>query len=256
MARGFNTTLGVDANDKIVSALTAHSTLRTWACLMNVHLDGGSSAGRIFDKLVSTSTELLVCTRTSMNFQRASSGTTGTWTWTSPSADTWHSAIVTYDAGALSNIPILYLDGVAQSTTGATQPTGTLNTSAEAYCFGNRASDNLRVFDGQLAEIAIWDRILAADEAASLGSMTDSLAVLGLLNGLVEYLPCVRAAVSYKLANPTITGTLVQPHSRVRGRVSSVAIGIGGVAPAGAIKARRQPDELGTRIGTRQAVEA
>ncbi|HEC66920.1 MAG TPA: LamG domain-containing protein [bacterium] len=76
----------------------------------------------------------------------------------------WQNVVVTYDG---SNVRF-YLNGVAD---GAPAETGSLPTSG-TYDFqvGTRSNSGTSVdFDGFIAEVAYWERVLTAGEAAGLG---------------------------------------------------------------------------------------
>ena len=65
-----------------------------------------------------------------------------------------------------------------------------------------------------IAEFAVWDAILTADEFAMLGA--DGFSPLLIRpQSLVEYVPLVRDNVSRKLSIGTLTGAAAQPHPRI-----------------------------------------
>jgi hypothetical protein len=76
-------------------------------------------------------------------------------TWATPSnsvtTGTWHHIAVVYDRGAVTNDPIMYLDGVAMALTKAA-PTGTMALDgAYSLRIGNREALD-RTFDGSIDE--------------------------------------------------------------------------------------------------------
>lgn len=216
MARGFGATLGTSTTDSIASALTAHNTQRSWAVWTYRNALGGGSLGRIFEKrVVSGSTESLYITdATHYEFDRIWSAGGPRWQFTAPSASVWSHIGVTYDAGATGNVPVIYLNGASVSIANiGSAASGTLVTNTDAYVVGNRKNDNLRNWDGYLAEFAIWDALLDAAEMAALGQGVSPLLIRPA--SLVEYIPMLRDNVGPKTAAPTIVGTAVQPHPRM-----------------------------------------
>jgi hypothetical protein len=145
-------------------------------------------------------------------FSRGWSTTAGLWSIVRPSADAWHNIVVTYDGGSTGNNPIVYVDGSSVTVTTVTAPAGTLDTSnADAYWLGNRQADSARNWAGQLAEFAVWNRILNAAEARGLGFGFSPLAYRG---GLASYIDLIRDLRDVKLAAPTASGTTVFVHPR------------------------------------------
>ena len=86
----------------------------------------------------------------------------------------WTFITVTYDADNSNNNPIIYLNGVAASLTrtGADPAVYTefleIDSVSSRRCYiGNRYSRNVN-WDGNLADIAVWDRALAATEVKAM----------------------------------------------------------------------------------------
>lgn len=211
MARGFGATLGVGTTDKVTLSLATGATQRSYACWVNQHGTGGGGFGRVWES--ATSLDVVAQDTTTLwQFLRVWSGTDGKWNWTRPTLDQWTHLLLTYDGGATTNNPVVYHNGSAVTVTRTTGPTGTIDPVTSAYVLGNRGSDNARGWDGQLAEFAIWNRILTAEEAAALAAGYSPLFLRG---ALVEYVPLLRDTVSLVGAAPTATGTAVQPHPRL-----------------------------------------
>ena len=92
----------------------------------------------------------------------------GKWSIGRPSLNTWSHHCVTYDYGSTSNDPNIYWDGSLQTETETSTPAGTLGTDAAAPIrIGNNAGGN-RVWNGDLAEWAVWNAILTQEEATAL----------------------------------------------------------------------------------------
>jgi hypothetical protein len=213
MARGFSS-LGVNNGDRVDSAYATHGTSRTYALFAYRVSGGGGGFGRLFEKRASgdTQVELLYHNSNNYFYERAWSTTAGQWRMDAVTLNTWQHVAVTYESGATTNDPVMYLDGVSQAVVETAAPTGTVSTNTSPYSLGNRGANPSRVWDGMLAEFAIWDRVLSATELAALAS---GFSPLFFPQSLVEYIPLLRDNFSYKQAAPTIAGTLVQPHPGV-----------------------------------------
>ena len=93
----------------------------------------------------------------------------------------WNHVVVTYDASgvdgagnstaeARARIPAIYINGVEVAVTRTTGPPTNNFHGVTGPCYiGNRA-DGLRTFDGQLADVAVWNSILTANEVRSIYS--------------------------------------------------------------------------------------
>jgi len=204
MARGFNATLGTTTSDRVATTLVSHSVLRTWSWWVNPRVLGNGehwNRANGIEAVSSSASQGLV-------FKRNSSGGTYEWRYTAPTIATWTNVIVTYDDGNFTTAPIVYYNGVVQTvqTTVPAVGTATVDTT-NVFVIGNRLAAD-RAYDGQLAEWAVWDRILSAGEAITLAHFSP----LFLPQSLVEYVPMIRDNTSLKNAAPTLTGALVQPH--------------------------------------------
>ena len=136
----------------------------------------------------------------------------GEWTIAEPTANVWHNFLITYDYGSTANDPLMYLGGVSKTVTETSVPSSTLLSDTGAIVVGNRPSAN-RVWGGRVCEVAIWNRILNASEAAGIGK---GFSPLFYPNGLVFYTDLVRD-VPNRLASTTITttGTAVVDHPAI-----------------------------------------
>lgn len=76
----------------------------------------------------------------------------------------WHTIAVTITAGGTVK---MYLDGVSQGLTASSYSNGA-TTQTSAYVLGNRSTDNARVWNGQLGDLLIFDRVATDDEILSL----------------------------------------------------------------------------------------
>ena len=170
MARGFGTVLGSASTDRIVTTVTATNVATSYSLWLNRGSGaGGAAAGRLWDK----DGELGIYWWTNNNrihFFRTWSSAVGEWNIALPSTGVWHHLLVTYNGGSVDNDPIFYLDGSAVAATENGTPSGTIVTNSNPLYLGNAYYSGAysRVFDGSLAEFAIWNSILTAANARSL----------------------------------------------------------------------------------------
>jgi hypothetical protein len=79
----------------------------------------------------------------------------------------WYHVAVTYDRGATTNDPTIYVNGISAAFTETTAPSGTAKTGQVAYRFGEAAAGTAD-FDGRVSDFGWWDRLLSAAEVAAL----------------------------------------------------------------------------------------
>jgi hypothetical protein len=215
-ARGFGTTDGSATTDQITLAYTTHPTSWSLSIWFYRTGTGGSDFGRIVGKGNGTAGlrffENVVGGPNLYNL--ASPWTTeGQWTIAAPSSSAWHHALITYDGSSTANNPIIYIDGSSVTVTRLTAPVGSLVTNSDGFILGNR-SDQIRNFNGRLAEFAFWNgSILTAGNATSLaaGARADSI------GSPVAYLKLCGSTSPEPNeisggATGTVTGALVQTH--------------------------------------------
>jgi hypothetical protein len=83
----------------------------------------------------------------------------------------WHHLEVTYDYGDSNNVPYLYYDGLrVVDLDEYVSPAGSLADASGPLVIGNNSGQS-RTFDGRLAEIRIFNRILNADEVLALATL-------------------------------------------------------------------------------------
>jgi hypothetical protein len=217
MARGFGSTPGGGTTDIIASTITAHNPLRSYAIWTYRNGDGGGGFGCAFQKRNGELADYELLRNDSGGnyyYQNRWNSTAILWSFTRPAASEWHHIAVTYDYGSTANDPVVYVDGSSVTVTeGGTAPSGTHNTNSASYTLGNMQETLGRVWDGSLAEFAIWNAILTSDEAAALGKGVSPLLIRPAL--LIEYIPMIGPATSWVAGATTITGTAIQPHPRV-----------------------------------------
>jgi hypothetical protein len=215
MSREFNGASGL-----ITTGLTTHATDRSYSVWAYIVSSGEGTKGRIFDK--STGGVLMDQlqiegddTPDTILYLRSFSGADGVFKFSIPALTTWHHFGVTFNAVAGSHA-IMYLNGASQTLTTDEVGVGTVDTNASPYIIGNR-SDDLRTWDGRIAEFAVWDTILTSDEMLALaGGAAANLIQPG---SLVSYLPLLGAVApepDLKLTTAaTVTGSPGAAHPPV-----------------------------------------
>jgi hypothetical protein len=209
MARGFGATLGAGTTDRIASALAAHATQRSYAIRSLKNGDGGGSQGRLWTVIRPDTNAFDVFDYSGGVYRYIRSWTTqiGIWSITPPSNSVWHSLVLTYNGGATTNTPVIYVDGASVTVTPVLAHFGSLDTTGTVFQIGNEVG-GIRNWDGSLAEFAVWDRLLTATEANRLGI---GYSPAFFPTSRVEYIP-MRIDNVGQAGTPTITGTVVQPH--------------------------------------------
>ncbi len=172
---------------------------------------GGGSFARIMQKAGDTSASGWQMTNSNVGtnfiFTYSFSGTNGQWTITNGFVfGTWQHWVVTYDADSVANLPTFYLNGVSQTVTVSTTPTGTRDDdSAELYEIGNRGNQ-VRAFDGELCHATAWDRILSSTEVLEVLHKAGNVP-----RGMIGYWPLFGTSspeVDYSVNNNVGTVTL------------------------------------------------
>jgi hypothetical protein len=200
---------GAGASDQLSTGYTTHGTLRTYAGWAYQTDQGGGQNGRVFDKRTGADAQVELFHSTDFVVEwcyERDWTTPGIWCITPPSQNAWHHWAVTYDAGSTSNVPSLYIDGILQSLSSSSQPTGTLQTNTSSYVVGNRANDQARAWDGYHAEFAIWNRLLSVSEvkqAMRCGPKSVPGLVLNMPMGLFAGRNYVSAGITGSLTGTT-----------------------------------------------------
>ena len=194
-------------------------SIAAWIRPDSAGFDAGSPYGRIFQKSGRYAFYVDGDVSPTFGFTASHSTTSGDWGadyGSLGSFGTLHHVAVTYDAGSTTNDPILYLDGVAQSL-GAydSNPSGTLIADSTSLSIGATSSGN-GDYDGLIAEVGYWNRVMSASEVAQLAKGFSPLFVP---NGLVFYAPLIgRYSPEIDLMKGitgTVTGTSTVAHPRI-----------------------------------------
>ncbi len=77
---------------------------------------------------------------------------------------------------------MIYIDGVSVTVTETNAPTGTILSDAAELCHIANRSDTNFGFDGRISDLRIYNRILSADEIATIYA---ARGVDGIVDGLV-----------------------------------------------------------------------
>lgn len=223
------------STDNIDTGYTLNFTKSSWLIWVIRRGAGPGGAGRAFTKQSSGgAVEYTVYTGGAANYSldRDFSTTDGSWRFTTaPATDTlWHSLIITYDSGSVSNVPVMYYDGISQSITTTTTPVGSASNNSGNIRLGNKDGNN-DAWDGDLANFAFWrDRLLTKAEAFQLGALR--LSPLNFQLKLVMYNPISGAQLKYEkdlvyhVRTPTgniaaiVTGTVGSLDPKVRSFIS------------------------------------
>jgi hypothetical protein len=220
MARNFGSGFGTGTTDEIVTGYTTSLTgqqrsYSIWLYDANTGSTGGGNA-RAFDKrTVSAQTELFFFGTPGpiMSYEVDWTTTAGNWETPAFTQNVWNHWVITYDSGAVGNIPLIYLNGVSQSLTIQSTPTGTLPASnSDGYVIGNRGNDQLRNWTGSIAEFAIWNgALLTQTEVSALAKGARPWTIRK--GSLVGYWPLDGLAspepdLSGNKGNGTVTGAL------------------------------------------------
>jgi hypothetical protein len=221
MARGFGSTLGVGSTDRIQIVQTVTPSHLVFSCWMYRNGAGGGSAGRIFDKQLNANF-LWDNTNTRFQFMRNFSVANGTYVFNGNNiTDTgrWIHVCISNESDVTDGTETrVWVDGTEVTVTRTVAPSGTLDTSTNPWYFGNR-SDNLRNWDGNIAEIAFWSNPVAGGPGALAsilaGPLAKGFSPLFFQNSLVDYQTWVRMNVSMRAAPATVVGTAVQPHPNI-----------------------------------------
>lgn len=129
---------------------------------------------------------------TNNNWEFASynwTSTVGTWFWDGPQDTGWHAHLVTYSYSSTSNLPIYYLDGIAQTIVSTvSSPAGSIGSDNSPLCVGGTTSSTTKSWGGALRDAALWNTILTPLEAVLLASGLPPPLIRP--DALVFYCPC------------------------------------------------------------------
>lgn len=148
----------------------------------------------------------------------------------SEAAGSWYHVCMTYD-GSLSagSRCAIYIDGVSKAVTASTDANVTPGNAASDLVLGRVNNTGSFYFDGRMAEAAVWDVALSADEAAALADRAAPILVRPA--NLAFYAPLVRSLhdVMSGTVGTSSAAVIEHPPMRYPGRVHvAPASGVGG----------------------------
>lgn len=131
----------------------------------------------------------------------------------SMSGNTWEHVLVTWDGTLTATGVHIYVDGSEVSYQTTTNGIGNLIPGIGRWCLGSRFFDENHRYDGRLAAVGWWDRVLSAGEIAALAAGYSPLFFLNGLQFAPDLIRHPRDPVSGRIA--TLDGTSVIAHPRI-----------------------------------------
>lgn len=130
------------------------------------------------------------------------------------STGSWLHVMATSDSGADDSGMECYVDGSVPGSSASTAGSGSENNHDGSWSLGGRIYDDNRNFEGRMAEIGVWNRVLSADERAALAK---AFSPLHFRRGLKFYTKLLGQKDIDIMAGktPTYDGTSVIAHPRI-----------------------------------------
>lgn len=177
---------------------------------------GGNSLGRFAVKNTTTALDYsLFVGSTTLQFETDYSTTDGKWSvpWGAGRDNSWQHVAVTYNRSSTANVPTIYINGVAQTLSTTASPAGTPVSSNSSWLIGNNPPAT-RVFQGSIAEFAVWAKILTASQIAALAQGYSPLFFIG---GTRVYAPLsdITGRLNLRAGGSTVTGTTMGTHPKI-----------------------------------------
>jgi hypothetical protein len=101
--------------------------------------------------------------------------------WSTPTASIitkrWYHIALVYDRTGSENDPVMYIDGVSQTVTENTSPSGSPTSDADFELWIGNRPDLARTFDGLIDEVRFYNRALSAAEIKRLYNMGGTLKI-------------------------------------------------------------------------------
>lgn len=191
MSRVFNSAqTGVSAESVHTPASSVYNNLSslTISCWVNPTSAGGGNDGTIFVKDPNNSySPNITFFNSATRLEAVVAGTTDSAVTTSQVSlpiGSWSNVIMTFNFNGDKKVH-LFINGVETGAAGATPLVGSLsNDSADGYWFGNDTFDD--GWNGSIAEIAIWNKVLTGVEISGVASSTTGVSLIQTPN-LVGY---------------------------------------------------------------------
>lgn len=154
------------------------------------------------------------------NFDWATDG--GAWSVAKPSTGAWVNYVVTYDGSSTSNDPIVYKNGAVDTLTERVAPSGAnVRASRTELYIGSEALTG-HYWDGRIAEIGKWNRVLTGSEALALGR--GAIPPSSIADGLVLYIPFTSGEAEFiKQIAGTVVGSSVIAHPPINYRKKPIS---------------------------------
>jgi len=137
---------------------------------------GQNNGGRVFDKSTNISVgSVLYCNAsdTVLTFTQVTDGTPGTWTFPVDMTNgPWQHVVLTYDADATANNPIVYVNGESVAVTETSAPNDVRTSDAAAHMYIGTRSAGGRSWNGKMDDLMFFNRILSATEVKSIFSVS------------------------------------------------------------------------------------
>jgi len=134
--------------------------------------DGGSGAGRIVDF---GDNDVMIRTTTSEAIYMSFRWTGMVVSWYTVDGATsglalnsWNHIVVTYDANSTANVPKIYVNGSEIALANSPTVSGEFGGIVGPACYIGNNSDGDRAFEGKIADFAVWNSILTADEVSAI----------------------------------------------------------------------------------------
>lgn len=171
--------ISIPAHSSIDTIFDSGATIMVW---LNTGSDGEGDAGIVLDKVTIVGWYLQVReqddSKVKIRFVHFFDGNDGHWTTTATevTVNTWTLVAVTYDNGATTNNPTIYINTTAKTVgdglTETTTPTGTREDDDDHILrIGNNAATT-RTFDGTVGDVWLYDRVLTAAEISHIYNAT------------------------------------------------------------------------------------
>lgn len=161
-----NSRVDVSSCPTIDDIFAGGGTISAW---INFDSAGESNSGRIANKNDTAGWIFYLSAGVDIYFLHDFSGGIAYWyADVNLSTNAWHHVTVTYDNSSTGNDPIIYINGAAKAVTEGAAPSGTAESDAGVDLQIGSNSGLNRDYDGEIANLYLWDRILSADEAALL----------------------------------------------------------------------------------------
>lgn len=137
---------------------------------------GQNSKGKVFDKSTNVAIgAVLYCNSsdTKLEFIQVTDTINGVWTFpVDITGDVWQHIVLTYDADASANNPVVYVNGVSVTVTETGTPNDTRTSDAAAIMYiGQRAAGGFS-WNGKMDDLMFFNRVLSATEAKSIYEVT------------------------------------------------------------------------------------